>query len=85
MPIITRTFAARNTDLPGLRDTAIVTVLMMTGLRAAELCALTVEDVFATVDGAPVVRVRHGKGNKRRLVPLGDNAARVHGAVRRWL
>jgi site-specific recombinase XerC len=56
-----------------VRDAAIVTVLLTTGIRAGELASLKVEDVEQTVDGQPVVFVRDGKGNKSRIVPLGEN------------
>lgn len=53
------------------RETAIVVTLFDTGLRLAEVASLTVEDVrFA--DG--LIRVI-GKGNKERVVPLGQMAS----------
>ncbi len=55
----------------GLRDRAMFEVLYATGLRVSELVALT----FAEVNlNQGVVRVV-GKGNRERLVPLGDEAA----------
>jgi site-specific recombinase XerD len=77
--------AERPNRFEQVRDTAILTVMMSTGVRAAELCNLTVEDVFQTVAKKPVVRVRKGKGNKKRLVPLGPNVKEVHDRVRAWL
>jgi integrase/recombinase XerC len=52
------------------RDLAIVMTGLLTGLRSAELCALNVGDLWRTDDGAGAVRVRHGKGNKERVVPV---------------
>lgn len=53
------------------RETAIVVTLFDTGLRLAEVASLTVDDVrFA--DG--LIRVI-GKGNKERVVPLGQMAS----------
>ena len=55
----------------GLRDRAILELLYSCGLRRAEVCGLTLADVnFA--DGT--VRVLAGKGNKDRLVPIGNVA-----------
>ncbi|HRF47548.1 MAG TPA: tyrosine-type recombinase/integrase [Anaerolineales bacterium] len=63
----------------GPRDRAILLTLVDTGLRASELLGLNVEDFdFAEA----VLTVRHGKGGKVRLVPLGANSRR---ALRRWL
>jgi integrase/recombinase XerD len=56
--------AARNP-----RDAFIVRFLMGTGLRRAELLALTVDDIIDGPDGG-IVRVRLGKGRKDRFVPL---------------
>lgn len=54
----------------GLRDRAMLEVLYAAGLRVTELCTLT-QPQLAMRQG--VVRVT-GKGNKERLVPLGDEA-----------
>jgi site-specific recombinase XerD len=55
-----------------LRDVAIIRLLTDTGLRAAELCALTVGDVTGKR-----VQVRHGKGDKARVVFIGDATRRA--------
>ncbi len=54
----------------GLRDRAMLEVLYATGLRVSELVGLSVEDLH--LEGG-YLRVL-GKGNKERLVPLGDHA-----------
>jgi integrase/recombinase XerD len=54
-----------------LRDKAIIIVLVDTGIRASELCALTLADYDPKI-GQLVVR--HGKGDKLRILPLGDRA-----------
>jgi len=55
-----------------LRDVAIIRLLTDTGLRASELCALTVGDVTGKR-----VMVRHGKGGKDRVVFIGDATRRA--------
>lgn len=52
------------------RDVAILELLYASGLRASELCTVTVNDVNLSVG---VVRV-FGKGSKERIVPLGRAA-----------
>lgn len=65
--------AAPDPETPiGLRDRAILALLYSTGLRRAEVAALDINDVDLT-DGT--VYVRHGKGDKSRLVPLGQSAS----------
>ena len=57
-------------DVLGTRDRALLQTLYSTGLRVSELVGLT----FADVDfEQKVLRVK-GKGNKDRLVPLGQRA-----------
>lgn len=57
-------------DPLGLRDRAMLEVLYATGLRVSELIALTLEQISARQGLLRTV----GKGNKERLVPLGEEA-----------
>ncbi len=66
-------------DILGLRDHAIFETLYSTGLRRAELCAL---DLYDVDPGNELVRVRHGKGGRDRVVPIGSWALI---AIRRYL
>ncbi len=54
----------------GLRDRAILEVLYGCGLRVSELTELKVQDLFFEEGFVRVV----GKGNKQRLVPIGEPA-----------
>ena len=72
-----RLVESADTSTPlGLRDRAILEVLYSTGVRASELCALTISDLD-TASGTLMVRC--GKGGKDRVVPLGPVAADVLG------
>jgi integrase/recombinase XerD len=55
----------------GMRDRAMLELLYASGLRVSELVTVKVNEV-STQDG--VVRVT-GKGNKTRIVPMGEEAA----------
>jgi len=57
----------------GLRDRAILELLYNTGLRLAEISSLKREDIDF---GAGEIKVL-GKGNKERIVPLGENAGKI--------
>lgn len=61
------------------RDKAIVLTLLDTGVRASELCALTVGDLdFDT----GTLSIQLGKGQKGRIAPIGTRARK---AIRRYL
>lgn len=62
---------ARTTRPTALRDRAIIATLLDTGMRASELCALTISD-YDTKKGQ--LFIRHGKGDKGRFVYLGAGA-----------
>ncbi len=55
----------------GLRDRAMLETLYATGLRRMELPGVAIYDVDLN---RGVLWVRHGKGKRERVVPLGDRA-----------
>lgn len=71
--------ASRDRQL-GIRDVAIISTLFDAGLRASELCGLTLSDV--DLDGA--LLVRHAKGSRPRIVSLGKQALRAIDRYVRW-
>lgn len=58
-------------DIVGLRDTALIALMLNTGIREMELVSLIPEDMRARLGGSLALRVREGKGAKARLVPYG--------------
>lgn len=60
----------------GLRDWAILEVLYSTGIRANELCALTIDDIDFEKG---LVRIRNPKGGRsfERVVPIGKIACQA--------
>lgn len=58
--------------LAGLRDTAVIALMLCTGVREAELCALDVADLRQWLGEELALHVRKGKGCKERLVPYGE-------------
>jgi integrase len=64
-------YAPDTGKLGGLRDKALISILLCTGIREAELCALEVPDLTQRLVGAEALHVRHGKGRKERLIPYG--------------
>ncbi len=60
------------TEIHGFRNRTIMEILYSTGVRNSELCGIDIYDVdFENQE----VRIRHGKGNKERIVPLGEIAS----------
>lgn len=58
------------TTLQGIRDKAILEVFYATGLRVSELCELKISQLHLREHQIDVI----GKGNKARLVLIGDEA-----------
>ena len=59
----------KRTDELKYRDQAILSILYYSGIRASELVSLTLQDVYLK---QRIIRVRKGKGNKERMVPITD-------------
>lgn len=57
-----------------VRDEVILRILLETGPRVSELCAMDRADVDVR-DGVTWLRIRHGKGGKSRDVPLSPSTA----------
>jgi len=62
------------------RDRAVIVLLLNTGLRVSELCALQPDDVTIGERSGQLV-VRAGKGSKQRTVALNKEARAALGAI----
>jgi len=68
---IDRLFAAIDHSTPeGTRNRAILETMYSCGLRVSELTGLRISDLYLDVEYIKVT----GKGNKERLIPIGDMA-----------
>lgn len=68
----------------GMRDYIVLAVLLGAGLRREELSTLTFNDLRqqpAKHGMRDVLSIRHGKGNKRRTIPI---SAKLAGYIRQW-
>ena len=76
---VDRLLAQPDVSLPrGIRDKTLIEVLYATGLRVTELLSLKAGDI--SLDAGYLTCI--GKGDKQRLVPLGESAA---GWIRRYV
>ena len=66
----------------GLRECALLTVALGSGLRLSELIHLDCTDLIDDAEGGTTIHVRHGKGAKDRLVPVRKE---VRKAVEKYL
>lgn len=71
--------ACSPTSSAGLRNRALIVVIWRAGLRIAEAIALMPRDVDLA---AGTIRIRHGKGDKARLVGIDAQACAV---IERWM
>ena len=69
---------AEEEDPIALRDLAMVEFMYGTGVRVSELCRLNIGDLDFARQTVTIL----GKGNKQRVVPFGESAAR---ALKRWM
>ena len=60
------------TTTMGLRDTAIIAILLCTGIREGELRDLEIVDLRKHLGGELALSIGNGKGNKARMVPYGE-------------
>ncbi len=68
--------AAINASSPnGMRDKAIIEVLYGCGLRVSELTDLKISNIHPSIEFIKVT----GKGNKERLIPIGQSALKYIG------
>jgi len=67
--------------IQAIRDKAVVILLLNSGLRISELCALSVKDIELT-DRKGKLIVRQGKGGKHREIPLNSPA---RDALKAWM
>ncbi len=64
-----------------LRDAVTVVLMLNTGLRVSELCALRLNDLLIT-ERKTTLTVRAGKGTKQRTLPLNKEARQM---LEEWL
>lgn len=55
-----------------LRNTCMVGLMLCTGIRESELVSLEVDDLRQNLGGDLALRIKRGKGNKKRLIPYGQ-------------
>lgn len=61
------------TNVQDVLEKSILEVLYQTGIRKAELCGMTFENVNLSANEIKIV----GKGNKQRVIPVSENLAAV--------
>lgn len=70
----------------GIRDRAMIETLFSTGIRRMELANLRINDIDFV---SQTVRIRHGKGDKERLIPIAQESLiwirRYIDEVRGWI
>jgi site-specific recombinase XerD len=71
-------------SLTALRDTAMIALVLCTGIREGELVNLEVRDLRRHAGNELCLHVRHGKGDKTRVVPYGENSWAL-ALVEKWL
>jgi integrase/recombinase XerD len=67
--------ACDDTTFLGLRNLALISLFLDTGLRLSEALQLTVEDALNALQTGMITVV--GKGNKQRSIPIGYTTAKI--------
>ncbi len=70
--------------LDGLRDRAMIAVLLNTGMTADEVVAMRLGDLTEMEDGRPAIRVRPQHGGEERVVPFREPYV-VAFALKEWV
>lgn len=78
------TVVQQNNEIAGIRDSALLTILCMTGIREDELVNLDVRDIYQKLSGHQALEVRRGKGAKQRVIPYGVFGEILIRRVRLW-
>lgn len=76
--------APNKATLDGLRDRAMIAVLLNTGMTADELTGMRLGDLTEMADGRPAVRVRAQHGGEERVVPFREPYV-VAFALKEWV
>jgi site-specific recombinase XerC len=76
--------APDKSTLAGLRDRAIIALLLNTGLEADELVAMRLGDLTETEDGRPAVRGQPRRGEQGRVVPFREPYVAAF-ALKEWV
>ena len=58
------------------RDRVLLLLVIATGVRASEVCALQVGDLVIDEEGDLLIHIRQGKGRQDRIIPLARDVAR---------
>jgi integrase/recombinase XerD len=69
-----RNAGVREGEWIAIRNAVMVELLLGTGLRVSELCALRKGDLYL-LDGRADVLVRRGKGGKARMIAISERLA----------
>lgn len=65
-------YAPGTNTLTAFRDTALITLMLCTGVREEEAVNVDMDDLRQRFGGELSLRIREGKGCKQRLIPYGD-------------
>lgn len=69
--------ARSQADAESIRLQALIEILYATGLRVSELVSLPISAAHSTISAEEPVLIVSGKGNRERMVPIGETALRA--------